>query len=333
MQSAAVALQKKPSKASSESWTRAVLWFAMISYAFVPWLLSESWKRSLALSTLAFAWAVSGPAMAWLSFQHAARTRVSRPAVVIEAVAATVTPPFFAIFGVALAFAGWLPYRTYIWWGVVAGVVVASRLAAPSIARPNLRLRRLHSATALPLMLFLVAHVANHVMAIGSLEAHVQTQNMLRLVYRSAVVEPLLIVAAISQIVTGVLLVWNARGFQFTPVRGLQFLSGAYLSMFFFSHLNAVLLFGRRLQAVDTTFEWATGGRAGLLASAGSAQLLPYYFLSVVAFFLHTACAGRRVLVTVIGDRGAERVAWAVGVGGCLVALALLAPLTGFRLR
>jgi hypothetical protein len=101
--------------------------------------------------------------------------------------------------------------------------------------------------------------------------------------------------------------------------------------MFFFSHLNAVFVFGRFLTGADTTFAWATGGPGGLLESPGSAQLLPYYFLSVLAFFVHVACAGRRVLVPWTGDRGAYRAAWTVGIGGILVALVLLAPLTGFR--
>ena len=315
-----------------DTWPRLVLWAAFISYAFVPALLVAGWKRSAFLAAAAFAWSLTGPVMAWLSFERI-QDAAARPAVVVEAIAATVTPPFFAIFGVILAAAGWLPYRTYFWLAVVALVAIISRAATSSVARPNLVLRRVHAVTAVPLAMFLIAHVANHLAAVDSLDAHVRVQNALRLIYRSGVVEPVLVIAAVSQVVTGALLAWRSRGFRFTRLRGLQFLSGAYLSMFFFSHLNAVFVFGRYLQGADTTFAWATGGRGGLLEAPASAQLLPYYFLSVVAFFVHIACAGRRVVIPLTGDRVADRTAWTVGIAGCLVALALLAPLTGFRFR
>ncbi len=305
----------------------------MTSYAFVPWLLAEGWKRSIVFAVLAFAWSLTGPAVAWLSLRRVSVVPASGTPNAIEAVAATVTPPFFAIFGVALSFIGWLSFRTYVWFGLMVVVALLSRLAAPSKARQSATLRRIHQVAAVPLLLFLLAHVANHLMAIQSLDAHVRVQNTLRLAYRQPIVEALLLAAAITQVISGAALVWKARGFRFTPLRALQFISGAYLSMFFFSHLNAVFVFGRGMQDADTTFEWATGGRGGLLTSAGSAQLLPYYFLSVLALFFHLACAGRWTLVPIVGDGPARRTAWAIAVVGVVAAVGLLAPLTGFRVR
>ena len=333
MQTAAVSFQPDRLAPSPYSWPRMLVWSSLILYPFVPWLLTESWKLSSPLAVLALAWSVSGPVAAWFSIR-AKPDRAAGSAAVFEAISATVAPPFFAIFGVALSFAGWLPYRTYIWFGLLAGVAVLASVAPAPVVTTRRRpaIHRVHYAAAIPLFVFLIAHVANHVMAIDGYDAHVHVQNVLRVVYRNRLVEPLLLVAVVTQVVTGAMLVWNARGSHFTPMRALQFVSGAYLSMFFFSHVNAVLVFGRWLQGVDTTFKWATGGPAGLLAS-GSAALLPYYLLSVLAFFMHAACAGRWALAPIAGNRAAQRAAWVVGAAGCLVTLALLAPLTGFRLR
>jgi hypothetical protein len=331
MQTAAVTLRHDRLAQLAYSWPRMLVWSSLILYPFVPWLLTESWKLSSALAVLALVWSVSGPVAAWFSIR-AKPDRATGSAIVLEAIAATVAPPFFAIFGVALSRAGWLPYRTYIWFALLAVVAGLAKIAPGAVvtARRHAAIRRMHYAAALPLFVFLFAHVANHLMAIDSYDAHVHVQNVLRVVYRNGIVEPLLVVAVIVQVVTGAMLVWNVRGSHFTSMRALQFVSGAYLSMFFFSHVNAVLVFGRWLQGADTTFQWATGGRAGLLAS-GSAALLPYYVLSVFAFFMHAACAGRWALGPVVGNGGAQRVAWVVGTIGCLVTLALLAPLTGFR--
>ncbi len=333
VQTATISLQRDRAVRTTITWPRVLVWSWLMSYPFVPVLLAESWKRSGPLTAAMLAWAIAGPVLGWLSLRHASSSRATNAGVVFEAIAATVTPPFFAIFSVVLGLAGWSSYRTYVFYGLLALVVLLSRLAPVAPARQSAAVKRVHYAVAAPLFLFLLAHVFNHLFAIGGYEVHVHMQNALRVVYRNGVVEPLLVTAVIIQVVTGALLVWNARGFHFTAARGLQFVSGAYLSMFFFSHVNAVFVFGRRLQGVDTTFQWATGGPSGLLSSAGSATLLPYYLLSVLAFFVHAACAGRWALVPVAGDRGAERAAWAVGIAGCLVTLALLGPLTGFRLR
>ncbi len=317
----------------SAAWPRILVWSFLLSYPWLPWLLAESWKRSAALTAPVLAWALAGPVFGWLDLRQAATRRTSGATVIFEAIAATVTPPFFAIFSVVLLMAGWLPYRPEIFFVLLAAIAALARIAPAAPSKQNALLKRVHYAAAAPLLLFIVAHVANHLTAIAGYDAHVHMQNALRVVYRNGIVEPVLVAAVVIQVLTGALLVWNARGFHFTAARALQFVSGAYLSMFFFSHMNAVFVIGRRIQGVDTTFQWATGGPSGLLSSAGSATLLPYYTLSVLAFFVHVACAGRWALAPVAGDRGAQRVAWAVGIAGCVVTLALLAPLTGFRLH
>src|SRR6185369_13310290 len=93
-QTVAVGSPREPFAPSSIAWHRMLLWMALISYAFVPWLLTEGWKRSPILAGLALAWSLVGPAMAWVSFRHGQESHIDRPATVIEAIAAVVTPPF-----------------------------------------------------------------------------------------------------------------------------------------------------------------------------------------------------------------------------------------------
>ncbi len=333
MRTAAAALEHDRTIRWSLPWPRAAVWAWLISYPFTPWLLAASWRHGMATTLSAIAWSVAGPIAAWFLIRQAGESRSARSAIVLEAIAAAVTPPFFAIFTVVLALSGWSAFRAYIWFGVLALLALAGRRAPAAAVRQNATIRRVHYASAVPLVVFLFAHVANHLMAVDGFDAHVRMQNALRLVYRNSFVEPLLVVAVVVQVLTGAVLVWNARGFHFTRARALQFVSGAYLSMFFFSHMNAVFVIGRGLQHADTTFQWAAGGQPGLLASAGTAVLLPYYLLSVLAFFMHVACASRRAVAPLAGERVAVRAAWAVGVAGLLVTLVLVAPLTGFRLH
>ena len=54
------------------------------------------------------------------------------------------------------------------------------------------------------LALFLAAHLVNHVAAMWGVAAHLAFMDGARLVYRSPALEPLLLAAALVQIVTGV---------------------------------------------------------------------------------------------------------------------------------
>ena len=316
---------------------RAVLWAALLTYPLT--LVSLSRSAGLADSAIAaagvalsYVWAIGAPVAAWFALCEADRARLNRrehPQVVREAILAAVAAPFYVLSGVVM---GWVHLRNLhdaLWYAVLAGVAAARWLPAPkgTLAREE-RWQRLHRVSAILLVLFGVAHVGNHVAAIDSLQAHVAVQNALRIVYRQPVIETLIVIAALAQAWSGWWIVSRVRLQRSNGLRNLQVLAGAFLGMFFLSHLTGV--FSGRLQGVDTTFAWATGGSAGVLAKAAS--FLPYYSLAVLAFSVHAAVAARWTLTGVLGPARALKVCYGLLALSGAVTLGLLLPLCGIRL-
>jgi hypothetical protein len=182
------------------------------------------------------------------------------------------------------------------------------RGATPKLERPEdvagsvRRLAIVHGVTALPIIAFALAHVANHLSGLAGGEAHVAVMGALRRVYRHPVVEPVLLGCIALQVVTGLVLVARRLGRRAAPIETLQGAAGAYLVLFFASHLTAVLR--RRGRGFDTDWEWLVG--SDVLRDPWSARLAPYYVLAVVAIAVHLACAIRAVAI----GHGARRDGW-----------------------
>lgn len=157
-------------------------------------------------------------------------------------------------------------------------------------------LLKLHRTTVIALLIFIVAHLANHPFVLDSLAAHKAVQDALRVIYRNSIVEPLLIATLAVQALSGVALAWRGRHRQ-GFLNHAQAASGLFIAAFLCSHVMATLVSGRALGLVDTDFTFAAGGRAGLLYSPGAAMLIPYYFLAPIAFFTHVGGALRRGLL------------------------------------
>jgi succinate dehydrogenase/fumarate reductase cytochrome b subunit len=92
----------------------------------------------------------------------------------------------------------------------------------------------------------------------------------------------------------------------------LQAGSGAYLALFLLIHVSAVLA-GRAVLGLDTNVHFAA---AGLQAWPTSLFFVPYYFLAVLAVFVHLGCA----LARRVGPSPRKRAA-AVAVPMCTGAL------------
>jgi hypothetical protein len=323
-------------------WYRTVLWAALLTYPFVPGLLFRSGSlvgssRVLAVVCvlLSYAWAVSGPVAAWFALCEADRMKLNRrphPQVVREAIMAAVAAPLFVLSGVIL---GWINLRNYqgvLWYLVLAGLAAARWLAPPKsrLARED-GWQRIHRASAILLVVFGVAHVGNHVAALGSLQKHVTVQDVLRTVYRQPVIEAAIVIAALLQVWTGWVVVTRVRLQRSTGLHNLQVLAGAFLGMFFLSHLTGV--FSGRIQNADTTFAWATGGVHGLLANTRLPSFLPYYTLAVLAFSIHAAIAGRWTLAPLLGQSRALKLSYALIAFSGIVTLGMLLPLCGVHLE
>ena len=151
----------------------------------------------------------------------------------------------------------------------------------------HLNLRRVHRASALLLVAFACAHIGNHLWALRGAAAHIELMDGLRLVYRHPLVEPLLLVGAGLQCVSGWALVISGWRRRTGWVAWLQAASGAGLASFLLVHVASVL-YGRSVLGLDTNFYFAA---AGLHAGSAAWFFGPYYFLAVVALFTHVGCA------------------------------------------
>jgi len=323
---------------------RITLWLALLTYPLDPWLLFRSatigaHSRALAICCvlLSFAWSIAGPVLAWLVLSEADRVPLDRrdhPQLPKEAILAAAGWPFFVLSGAVLAWVHATVYQPALWYALCAAVAASRWLPrAESRPAPGPLFERIHRTSALLLLAFGVAHVANHLAALQSLQAHVSVQTALRTVYRQPVVEALIVLAALLQVGTGASLISRVRLQRSTSLRNLQVLAGAFLGMFFLSHLTGVFISGRLLQQADTTFAWATGGPQGLLANSRSPQFMPYYLLAVLAFFLHAACAGRWSLASALSAKAALKVCYGIMALGAVISLALLVPMAGFHLH
>jgi len=322
---------------------RTALWLALLTYPLVPGMLFRSRNLVGASPVLAalclllsYAWSISGPIAAWLTLYETDRGKVNRreqPQIAREAILAAIGAPFFVLTAAVLAWFHWTTYQTAIWYALLAGVASA-RFLPPPESRPAVSetMWRLHHVSALLLLVFGVAHVGNHLAAVESLSAHVTVQNILRVVYRQPVIETVIAITALLQVWTGWMLVSRARWQRATRLRNTQLLAGAFLGMFFVSHLTGVFISGRLIQNADTTFAWATGGPAGLLSNPRSPQMIPYYSLAVLALVLHAGSASRWSLAPVLGQLVAQRICYALIALGIIVTLVLLLPMSGFHL-
>lgn len=141
--------------------------------------------------------------------------------------------------------------------------------------------------------LFIAVHFATHLTGVAGIEAYNTVQSALRLVYRNPVVEPLLLLSVVLQIGIGLqLLIRKTR----RGLRGrwayVQVISGFIVLFFLTQHLSAMAL-ARWVEGLDTNFYWPASVMSG---APFIWYFLPYYFLGVVALFVHLGCGIRLAL-------------------------------------
>jgi hypothetical protein len=182
-------------------------------------------------------------------------------------------------------------------------------------------IRIAHRVSAVLLAIFLAAHLLNHVVALWGVAAHIAFMEGARLVYRSPALEPMLLAAALVQVVTGVEQVragWGTRrGFW----QRRQAVSGLYLAFFLANHTFWVLV-ARFGYGLDSNFYLAA-----TFLTIWPLPLLfaPYYALGVFALFAHLACAAHFRIHGRIGDR----VGRALVAGGAMLAGVIVAAFMG----
>jgi len=275
-------------------------------------LAHEQATIGIPLVVLALGWALAGPFVAVfaLSEIRGGRTDAARHQfVVFGALLATISP---ALFNLTSRTGLGLP----AWYGATALAAVASFLPIPEFTGAIERLRRFHRLSALLIVIFAVAHVANQAFAIVSVSSHTFVQNVLRVVYRQPLIETLLIAAIALQVATGTMM-WRGKVQRGSTSANLQAASGLYLAVFFLAHVSAVAL--ARQYQTETNFVWAAGPM-GLLARPGLTALLPYYLLAIVALFVHVGYYARVTAMAFLPELPVRRLSYAaITVCGTLV--------------
>lgn len=166
---------------------------------------------------------------------------------------------------------------------------VGARLVAPASARRGAALRRVHAVSACVVGTFAVLHLANHLAALGGVEAHIAFMRAARHVYRQRAVEVLLLACVALQVGTGLSMVFG-RAWPRSALLRVQSVAGIAIAAFLLVHVGAVLA-ARTLLGLDTTFHFAA---AGLHAGGWAWFFAPYYFGAVTALFVHLGCAAQR---------------------------------------
>jgi len=256
---------------------------------------------------------------------------------------AVATPPLYVLATQLAAAVGIRKYPNALWcsaWILVAAVTW--RHLRKTHCNANLRtdslidrwisaVRVVHGSAALTLLLvFLAAHLANHLAALWSVEAHQSLMKLLRLWYRATWVEPAVLGLCGAMIATGLVLVRFHTRTAGDRYRTVQTAAGAYLVAFILAHTSAVL-WGRSVH-IDTDWLFASGGPVGLLLGT-SYYLIPYYPLAVIAVAAHVALGIRIVM---LGHRiqpaVAARAAYAVSTLGAVVAVVIATALLGVHI-
>src|SRR3954469_16302806 len=252
------------------------------------------------------------------------------------AYASVVSPTLYVFLGVVQVMIKSPIPDEVVWCAIWLAIAIWSQSARAPVAAAAPAVggwRVVHGVTAAVLSLYVAFHLTNHLFGLIGPDAHAAVMKIGRMVYRSAVGEPLLVAAMLFQIGTGLFLAWRwsaaTRDFQ----RTYQVASGVYLSVYILGHMNSVFVYARSFLGIPTDWNFAMGAPTGLIHGAWNIRLLPHYALGAF-FVLSRLASGLRVVLIAHGidQRNADRV-WGVCVAtSAIVAAAIIAGMSGVRI-
>jgi hypothetical protein len=180
---------------------------------------------------------------------------------------------------------------------------------------------QLHRVSGIILAVFVSLHLANHLAVLISPEVHLKVMDALRLFYRNVVVETLVLLAVLTQIITGIKLA-STKGTKQKGWTKWQIWSGLYMAFFFAMHVSAVMI-GRFLLKLDTDLYF---GAAGLNVFPFNLFFVPYYSLAILAFFTHIASIHAQKST----HQNADSQAKIILVAGAICTVLILLGMTNF---
>jgi hypothetical protein len=183
------------------------------------------------------------------------------------------------------------------------------------------------------LLIFLIAHLVNHLLGLWNPALHGRVMHALEVIYRAYVVEPALALCMLLLIVTGLTLAWRHTAIQGDGYRRVQTLTGVYLAAFILSHMTAVFVYARWRLYIQTDWAFASGAPTGLLRDAFNVRLIPHYAIAPWAVVTHVGLGLRGVLrAHGVAERSAN--SWAKGMSavGAIVSILITLGLIGVHL-
>ncbi|MET3667461.1 hypothetical protein [Caulobacter sp. 1776] len=253
------------------------------------------------------------------------------------AFAGLTAPPLFVLVGVLAGLLHspvediWIWPMLWIALGTAASFGKASEPAPET--QPMTRLRIAHGVSAVLILLFVAFHLFNHLTGLIGPDVHARVMKFGRVVYRSRVIEPVLVILLLFQVSGGVQLAWRWSARPLDLAKAIQVGSGAYLAAFILTHMNSAFVSARAVHKIQTDWAWATGAPEGLLASAWNIRLVPHYALGAFFVVVHLVCGLRQVLLAHGVRRELADRAWGAGLAGAAaLSAAITAGLCGVRI-
>ena len=247
-------------------------------------------------------------------------------------------PPFFVLTGVTLGLLHLHVNDELVWivaWlAVCVYVLLGSELVpGPAAAQPISKLRVAHGVAAALVVSYVLFHFSNHLLGLVGPDLHASVMRAGRRVYRSPVVEPVLVGLMLFQVVSGARLAWRWSGVPVDAYRVFQIGSGIYLAAFIVTHLNSALVSARTVHKIETDWAWASGAPAGLIHDAWNIRLVPHYAFGVFFVLAHLSSGLRGVVIAHGMNTAVANRLWTVGlVVSGLVSVAIMTGLCGARI-
>ena len=196
-------------------------------------------------------------------------------------------------------------------------------------------LRVAHGLSALALVVaFLALHIANHLMFPAGAETYDAVMKVFRHVYRTNVLQPVIVSLLLFQIGTGLFFVWRLTVAPTDRFRTFQIASGVYLAFYVLGHMDSVFIFARTYLGIDTGWGFATGAPTGLVKDPWNIRLVPHYWFGVFFALAHIT-AGARVVIMAHGV--SKKLADRFMVGGAviagIVATVIMLGMCGMRVK
>jgi hypothetical protein len=302
--------------------------------------LGLSWLGAAMCLALAFAVPViallAAMSLSEIGRPTAAQLRAKRMALLVIA-----APTLFTFLGVVLYMLHDPVPDTWLWvacWAIALALLMRSDNDAPARAAARLvpvPLRVAHGVSALALiMIFLALHIANHLMFPAGAETYDAVMKVFRHVYRTDILQPLVVALFLFQIGTGLFFAWRLTAAPTDRFRTFQIASGVYLAFYVLGHMDSIFIFARTYLGIDTGWGFATGAPTGLVKDPWNIRLVPHYWLGAFFVLAHLAAGARAVIMAHgVSKAFADRFMVGGAVVAGIVATVIMLGMCGMRVR